>query len=164
MNKLNIFLTGAIVAIALFAFTSKGTDATETTKPAGTWQFTSFTVVESIIPNGMGRSRIINALETRSYKDFTTVRTEDDNERNKSDRDEIRVKNFEETKLLNFFNIGGIRFQNIAANDAVISDKVTTMLNEGWEIVNVVSGVESKGSADDSDGIYITRFYFKKQI
>ena len=164
MNKLNILLTGAIIAIALFAFTSKGTESSETAKPAGTWQFTSFTVVESIVPNGMGRSRIINALETRSYKDFTTVRTEDDNERNKSDRDEIRVKNFEETKLLNFFNIGGIRFQNIAANDAVISDKVTTMLNEGWEIVNVVAGVESKGSQDDSDGIYITRFYFKKQI
>lgn len=164
MNKLNIFLTGAIVAIALFAFTSKGTDTAETTQPAGTWQFTSFTVVESIIPNGMGRSRLISALETRSYKDFTTVRTEDDNERNKSDRDEIRVKNFEETKLLNFFNIGGIRFQNIAANDAVISDKVTTMLNEGWELVNIVSGVESKGSQDDSDGIYITRFYFKKQM
>jgi hypothetical protein len=164
MNKLNILLTGAIIAIALFAFTSKGTESSEAAKPAGTWQFTSFTVVESIVPNGMGRSRIINALETRSYKDFTTVRTEDDNERNKSDRDEIRVKNFEETKLLNFFNIGGIRFQNIAANDAVISDKVTTMLNEGWEIVSVVAGVESKGSSDDSDGIYITRFYFKKQI
>ena len=50
--------------------------------------------------------------------------------RNKSDRSDIRVKNFEETKLLNFFNIAGIRFQNIAANDAVITSKINTMLKE----------------------------------
>jgi hypothetical protein len=110
----------------------------------------------------LGRSRLINALETRNYKDFTSVRTEEDNERNKSDRDEIRVKNFEETKLLNFFNLGGIRFQNIAANDAIINNKVTTMMNEGWELVSITAGVESVGSKDDSDGIYITRFYFKR--
>jgi hypothetical protein len=159
MNKLNyITLTIATVAIALvlFAFTSGKT-------PPAQMEFTSFTVVESIIPNGLGRSRIINALETRDYKAFTSVRTEEDNERNKSDRDEIRVKNFEETKILNFFNIGGIRFQNIAANDAVINSKVNDMLSQGWEIVSITSGVESVGSKDDSDGIYITRFYFQRQ-
>lgn len=161
MNKFNIILSGALIALVLFAFTKPSGEAV---KPAGTYEFTSFTVVESIIPNGMGRSRLINAMEPRNYRDFTTVRTEDDNERNKSDRDEIRVKNFEETKLLNFFNIGGIRFQNIAANDAVINSKVTEMLNQGWEVVNIVSGVESKGSQDDSDGIYITRFYFKRAV
>ena len=144
----------AAVSVALFAFTSE--------KPVVQQEFTSFTVVESIVPNGLGRSRLINALEQRDYKEFTSVRSEEDNERNKSDRDEIRVKNFEETKLLNFFNIGGIRFQNIAANDAIINNKVTTMLNEGWTLVNIVAGVESVGSKDDSDGIYITRFYFTK--
>ncbi|MDA8686423.1 hypothetical protein N9L94_05370, partial [Robiginitalea sp.] len=79
------------------------------------------TSVESIVPNGLGRSRIINGLEDKDYREFTTVQSEDDNSRNKSDRGEIRVKNFEETKLLNFYNLGGIRFQNIAANDALIS-------------------------------------------
>jgi hypothetical protein len=38
------------------------------------------------------------------------------------------MKDFEETKLLNFYNVAGIRFQNIAANDAVISAKLTIML------------------------------------
>jgi hypothetical protein len=88
--------------------------------------------------------------------------SEEDNERNKSDRDEIRVKNFEETKILNFFNLGGIRFQNIAANDAVINSKVNDMFAQGWEIVSITTGVESVGSKDDSDGIYVTRFYFKR--
>ena len=81
------------------------------------------TSVESIVPNGLCRSRIVSSSEERDYKNFTSERSSDKKEdkRNKSDRGEIRVKNFEETKLLNFYNIGGIRFQNIAANDAVIS-------------------------------------------
>jgi len=159
MKKLNIItLVIAIVSVTglLLSFTNAQKSA------AANYEFTSFTVVESIVPSGIGRSRIINALETRDYKEFTSVQTEDDNSRNKADRSEIRVKNFEETKLLNLYNMGGIRFQNIAANDALINSKVTAMLNEGWEIINIVSGVESVGSADDANGIYLTRFYFKK--
>ena len=126
------------------------------------YEFTSFTVVESIVPNGLGRSRIVTALEERDYREFTSVQSEDDNTRNKADRGEIRVKNFEETKILNFYNLGGIRFQNIAANDAVINSKVNAMLAEGWEIVTITAGVESNAGKDDGDGIYITRFYFKR--
>jgi len=155
-NKITLALA-AVFVFTLFAFTT----ATSSKENQG-MEFTSFTVIESIIPNGVGRSRIINALEPRDYKEFTTVKSEDSKGRNKSKRGDIRVKNYEETKLLNFFNIGGIRFQNIAANDAVINSRVTAMLNEGWEIVNIVAGVESKGGEDDSNGIYITRFYFKR--
>lgn len=126
------------------------------------YEFTSFTVVESIVPSGFGRSRIINALEQKDYKAYTSVRSEEDNSRNEARREEIRVKNFEETKLLNFFNIGGIRFQNIAANDAVLNSKVNEMLNQGWEIQDIVAGVEAVGGKDDKNGIYITRFYFKR--
>ncbi len=146
-----------IVLIALFSFTN-GNEASQ----AQEYEFTSFTIIESIVPNGIGRSRIINSLEQRDYKEFTTVKTFDDRSRNKSNRGDIRVFNYEETKLLNFFNIGGIRFQNIAANDAVINSKVNTMLNEGWEIINIVSGVESVGGEDDLNGIFLTRFYFKR--
>ncbi|WP_318309688.1 hypothetical protein [Flagellimonas crocea] len=125
-------------------------------------QFKVITSVESIVPNGLGRSRIINALEDKDYKEFTSVQTEDDNSRNKADRSEIRVKNFEETKLLNFYNIGGIRFQNIAANDAVITSMINDMVSNGWELAFVVSGVESEGGKGDGQGIFITRYIFKK--
>ncbi|MER3373889.1 MAG: hypothetical protein RIM83_04565 [Allomuricauda sp.] len=125
-------------------------------------QYKVITSVESIVPNGLGRSRIINALEDKDYKEFTSVQTEDDNSRNKSDRSEIRVKNFEETKLLNFYNIGGIRFQNIAANDAVITSMINDMIANGWELAFVVSGVESEGGKGDGQGIFITRYIFKK--
>lgn len=126
------------------------------------YEFTSFTVIESIIPSGLGRSRIIHALEPRDYKEFTSVRSEDDNTRNKSDRDEIRVKNFAETKILNFFNMGGIRFQNIAANDAVVNSKVNSMMEDGWDLMTIVAGVESDAGEKDGQGIFITRFYFKR--
>ncbi|NJX15926.1 hypothetical protein [Tamlana crocina] len=119
------------------------------------------TSVESIVPNGLGRSRIISANEEKNYKEFTTTQTEDDNSRNKSDRSEIRVKDFDETKLLNFFNIGGIRFQNIAANDAIITSKINTMIAEGWELAFVSSAVESAGKGDNQ-GIFITRYIFKR--
>lgn len=125
-------------------------------------QFKVITSVESIVPNGLGRSRIVNALEDKDYREYTSVQTEDDNTRNKSKRGEIRVKNFEETKLLNFYNLGGIRFQNIAANDALITSMINEMIADGWELAFVNSAVESEGGKGDGQGIFITRYIFKK--
>jgi len=125
-------------------------------------EYKIITSVESIVPNGLGRSRIVSASEERDYKEFTSSRSEEDNSRNKSKRSDIRVKEFEETKLLNFYNLGGIRFQNIAANDAVISSKINTMIEEGWELAFVTSAVESEGGKGDGQGIFITRFIFKR--
>ena len=125
-------------------------------------EYKIITSVESIVPSGLGRSRIINAQEDKDYQEYTSVQTEEDNTRNKSDRSAIRVKNFEETKLLNFFNLGGIRFQNIAANDALLTSKINAMIAEGWELAFVTSAVESAGGKGDANGIFITRYIFKR--
>ncbi|MRI01536.1 hypothetical protein GH721_13415 [Kriegella sp. EG-1] len=125
-------------------------------------QIKVITSVESIVPSGLGRSRIIDAKEEKDFESYTTEQTEEDNTRNKSKRGDIRVKNFEETKLLNFYNIAGIRFQNIAANDAVISSKLSTMVADGWELAFVTSGVEADAGDKDGQGIFITRYIFKK--
>ena len=132
------------------------------TASAQVYEFKVVTAIESVVPSGAGRSRLISANETRNYKEFTITRSEEGDERNKSDRDEIRVKGFDETKLLNFFNLGGIRFQNIAANDALITSKLNAMSEEGWELAFVTSGVESNSGKDDSTGLFITRFVFKR--
>lgn len=100
--------------------------------------------------------------ETRDYKEFTTSRSEEENSRNATDRADIRVKKFDETKLLNFYNIGGIRFQNIVANDAVVTSKLDAMSEEGWELAFVNSAVESDAGKDDGVGIFITRYVFKR--
>lgn len=114
--------------------------------------------------SGAGRSRIINTTEEKNYQDFTTQRTDDkkSDKKNKSDRSEIRVKNYEETKLLNFYNIAGIRFQNIAANDAIITSKINKMVEEGWELAFVNTGVESDAGKGDGNAIFITRYIFKR--
>lgn len=123
-------------------------------------EFKVITSVESIVPSGLGRSRLVSSNEERDYREFTTD-TEDD-KRNKSDRSDIRVKGYEETKLLNFFNLGGIRFQNIVANDALISSKINAMIEEGWDLAFVTSAVESDAGKDDGNGIFITRYIFKR--
>jgi len=148
MKKLTV-----LIAIALMSFTDALAQV----------EYKVITSVESIVPNGLGRSRIVSSSEDRNYKDFTSEQTEEDNTRNKSKRGDIRVKDFEETKLLNFYNIGGIRFQNIAANDAVITSKINTMVDEGWELAFVTSAVESDSVMDDGQGIFITRYIFKRQ-
>ena len=142
------------MAIALFSFIEVNAQV----------EYKIITSVESIVPAGIGRSRLISTSENKNYQDFTSSRTDnkETDKRNKSDREEIRVKNFEETKLLNFYNVAGIRFQNIAANDALVSSKINTMLEEGWELAFVTSGVESDSGKGDGNGIFITRYIFKR--
>lgn len=136
------------------------------TVEAQQYEYKVITSVESIVSSGLGRSRLISAEEDKDYKEFTSTRSDDKNQdkRNKSDRDEIRVRNFEETKLLNFYNIGGIRFQNIAANDAVISSKINDMVANGWDLAFVNTGVETDAGREDGTGIFITRYIFRRLI
>lgn len=126
-------------------------------------EFKVITVVESIVPGGLGRSRIVENKENLNVKDFTTERT-DGKKSAQSDvkRKDAKINNFAESKLLNFYSVAGINFQNIASNDALISSKLNQMSEEGWELMFVTSGVESDGGETDGQGIFITRFIFKK--
>lgn len=145
----------AVVVIMMLSSFAQGQD-----KPV--YEVKIITSIESIIPNGIGRSRLISTDSEVDYKEFTSTQTEENGDRNKSDRDEIRIKDYDETKLLNFFNVGGIRFQNIASNDALLTSKINQMLMDGWDLAFVVTGVESYGGTDDSNGIFITRYIFKR--
>lgn len=126
-------------------------------------EFKIITVVESIVPMGLGRSRIIDSQTQSNYEEFTTDRT-DGRKSNQREirRSDIKVDELEETKLLNFFSATGINFQNIASNDAVIASKVNTMVADGWKLTFVTSGVESDAGADDGQGIFITRMFFSR--
>jgi len=156
MKKLSLIITVLFIALTTNTF------AQEIPKQA--FEVKVITSVESIIPSGLGRSRLISTNDERDYKKYTSSQTEDDTTRNKSKRKDIRVKEFEETKLLNFYSIAGIRFQNIAANDALISSKLTTMLSEGWNLEFITSAVESDAGEKDGNGIFITRYIFKRKL
>jgi len=129
---------------------------------AQTFEYRIVTSIESVVPMGLGRSRIISAQEDKDYKEYTSSRTEEDKKQNKSKRGDAKVDNFDETKILNFYSATGINFQNVASNDALLSSKVNTMINEGWELTFVTSGVESDAGKGDGTGIFITRFIFKR--
>ncbi|EON76046.1 hypothetical protein ADIS_3174 [Lunatimonas lonarensis] len=126
-------------------------------------EFKIVTVVESIVPMGLGRSRIVDNNATTDYQEFTTERTDGrrSNQREIS-RSDLRIDEIEETKLLNFFSATGINFQNIASNDAIITSKINTMLSDGWKLTFVTSGVESNAGPDDGQGIFITRLFFSR--
>lgn len=121
------------------------------------------TVVESIVPMGVGRSRMVETNQTINPAPLTTTRTDGKNsDQGKVDRDEVKVDNFNETKLLNLFSGVGINFQNIASNDAVVSGRLNQLLAEGWKIAHVLGGVESNAGQQDGQGIFMTRYILTK--
>lgn len=143
-----LFITAFIAVISVSAYAQ---------------EYKIVTTVESIVPMGLGRSRITEPKEASDYKNLTTVRSNGTkSEMGDVKRDEIKIDSFEETKLLNFYSAAGINFQNIASNDAVVSSKLNEMAKEGWQLVFVTSGVESDGGTPDGNGIFITRYIFKR--
>ena len=130
---------------------------------AAAQEYKVVTIVESIVTGGVGRSRIIEATSEMDSDAATTERT-DGKKSGQGDvkRGDLKIDAFKETKLLNFFSGVGINFQNIASNDAMISDRINKVVADGWSLEFVVSGVESDAGKPDSQGLYITRLIFKK--
>ncbi|MEM9856152.1 MAG: hypothetical protein AAF843_02280 [Bacteroidota bacterium] len=126
-------------------------------------EYAVITTIESIVPGGIGRSRMISNKTDLDAEEFTTERKAGtDTAQGKVKRKEIKVANLEETKMLNFYSLTGINFQNVASNDALISNKLTEMAKSGWELQFVTSGVESDAGGPDGKGIFVTRYIFKR--
>ncbi|HZK08504.1 MAG TPA: hypothetical protein VFC92_09905 [Bacteroidales bacterium] len=122
------------------------------------------TTVESVVPMGLGRSRIIESGDTLAVADFTTERTDGKkSKQNQVSRADAKIDNFQETKLLNFYSAVGINFQNIASNDAMITAKINQLVGDGWKLQFITSGVESDAGKDDHVGIFITRYIFYRE-
>jgi len=129
------------------------------------YKYTVVTTIESIIPMGLGRSRIVMPKQELNYEKITMERIDGKLDKTKKvKREDARIGNFEETKILNLFSGVGISFENIASNDAAISAKLSIMSAQGWELVNSMMGVESDSGKDDGKGIFITKYIFRKNI
>ena len=128
------------------------------------YEYKIVTSVESIVPMGLGRSRIIENNGDVNAEDLTTERNDGKDTRQGSiKRSNAKIDELKETKILNFYSLTGINFQNIASNDAVLTSKINNLVNEGWELAYVTSAVESDAGKDDGVGIFITRFIFKRK-
>ena len=130
---------------------------------ASAQQMKVVTIVESIVPMGLGRSRIIEHQGDVDVSAFTTERIDGKKSNQKNvKRGGAKIASLSETKLLNFYSGVGINFQNIASNDAIITSKINEMIKEGWSLTFVTSGVESVAGVSDNSGIFITRLFFSK--
>ena len=123
---------GAALALTLFIGYSFRA-APENTQYA----YKQFSTIESVVPGGIGRSRIILS----------------------DDGDQEVGKD-----LLNFYSLTGINFKNVANNDRVIVETINDHVNEGWELHTVVTGVNSASQGKGGTGIFITRYLFRKPI
>ena len=148
-------LTLTILAILTMGFTAFSQDLPKAYKV--------ITVVESIVPGGVGRSRIIENKSEVSIEDATTERTNGTvSQQGNVKRKDLKVDEITESKLLNFYSFTGINFQNIASNDGLITAKMNELGKDGWKLIFVTSGVESNAGPQDNDGIFITRLVFSK--
>ena len=129
------------------------------------YEFKIITSVESIVPMGLGRSRIIENNGAVNAEDLTTERRDGtDSRQGTVKRSDVKIDELNEIKLVNFFNLGGINFRNIASNDAVITSKLNSLAQQGWELAYVTSAVESNAGKDDGEGIFVTRFIFRRPL
>ncbi len=124
-------LTLSLVAVS--AATVLGLTAFRTATPHAA-AFMQVTTIESIIPGGIGRSRMLttNADGTQKQEDME-----------------------------NFYSLAGINFANIQKNEAQILARITLLESEGWQLDRVTTGVQSP-SQGTAQGIYMTRYLFKK--
>lgn len=142
-----------IAAIALMAFA---------TSSYAQEQYLVITSFESIVPAGIGRSRILMPKETKDAAALSRDNTAEGKSKEKASRKDVKIDDYEETMLLNFYSMVGINMKNIASNDAVITSKINQLTAEGWTLAFVTSGVESDAGKGDGNGIFITRYIFKK--
>jgi len=98
--------------------------------------YMQFTTVESIIPGGLGRSKMLTTMPDGS-------KTEDD--------------------LQNFYSMVGINFGNISNNNTAITRKINDLVTQGWEFDKIVTGTQSPAE-NNGQGIFISRYFFKRAL
>lgn len=133
MLTIAVSVAATLGTIAVFSFKSPTPD-NDGGRPS--YIYKQITAVESVIPGGMGRSRIL---------------TTDDNGQ------------MIDRELKNFYSLVGINFENIANNDRVIVDRLNDYSSQGWELMQVVTGSNQQSSGGNSNGgLFITRYVFRK--
>ncbi|MEI6456149.1 MAG: hypothetical protein WCO93_07660 [bacterium] len=129
-NKLNpwiLLIAVAAIFISVVAFKSA-------TPPSSKLVYMQFSTIESIIPGGLGRSKMITVMPDGT-------KTEED--------------------LQNFYSMVGINFTNIAGNNIAITKKINDLVALGWEFDKVMTGTQSPAE-NNGQGIFISRYFFKR--
>lgn len=127
MKNLNtVLISGAAVLMmaSIFAFSA----------PAPSYEYQTFTTIESIVPGGMGRSRMLMDNGSGSL---------------------------DEQKIKNLYSVVGIKMENIFNNDLSVTEKLNDLSEDGWELAFTNTGVQSPTDGG-SNGIYCTRYILRR--
>ena len=127
MKNLNtVLISGAVILMlaSVFAFSA----------PAPSYEYQTFTTIESIVPGGMGRSRML--LDNGSGS-------------------------LDEQKIKNLYSVVGIKMENIFNNDLSVTEKLNDLSEDGWELAFTNTGVQSPTDGG-SNGIYCTRYILRR--
>jgi len=128
MKKLSntVLISGAAILMmaSIFAFSA----------PAPSYEYQTFTTIESIVPGGMGRSRML--LDNGSGS-------------------------LDEQKIKNLYSVVGIKMENIFNNDLSVTEKLNDLSEDGWELAFTNTGVQSPTDGG-SNGIYCTRYILRR--
>lgn len=104
--------------------------------PRVQYEYKQISTIESVVPGGMGRSRIVST--------------------------ELNGQVIEK-ELKNFYSLVGINFGNISNNDEVIVTKLNEMSADGWDLFTVTTGSNQQSSGGSSSGgLFITRYVFRR--
>lgn len=101
------------------------------------YQYMQMTTIESVVPGGFGRSRVLFTPEWKGTK---------------------------ETNLENLFSLTGINLGNVRSNEEAILRFVSEISSDGWELVQAVplTQVLNGTGGQSSQGIFMTRYLFRK--
>jgi hypothetical protein len=127
MKNLNtVLISGAAILMmaSVFAFSA----------PAPSYEYQTFTTIESIVPGGMGRSRMLMDNGSGSL---------------------------DEQKIKNLYSVVGIKMENIFNNDLSVTEKLNDLSEDGWELAFTNTGVQSPTDGG-SNGIYCTRYILRR--
>jgi len=121
-----VLISGAAILMmaSVFAFSA----------PAPSYEYQTFTTIESIVPGGMGRSRML--LDNGSGS-------------------------LDEQKIKNLYSVVGIKMENIFNNDLSVTEKLNDLSEDGWELAFTNTGVQSP-TEGGSNGIYCTRYILRR--
>ena len=95
-------------------------------------EFRVVTVVESVVPGKLGRSKVLTVDSNGATS---------------------------EIEIQNIFSLTGINFTNLQTNNRSVADLLAKNTADGYELVEVVPG---NFGDNNSQGIFMTRFIFKK--
>ena len=124
--------TSLILGLALIAIIPIFMALSPKAEKPAATEFRIVTVVESVVPGKLGRSKVLTVDSNGATS---------------------------EIEIQNIFSLTGINFTNLQTNNRSVTDLLAKNSADGYELVEVVPG---NFGDNNSQGIFMTRFIFKK--